>query len=235
MRADQRHFSDFGWLKSFWLFSFSNYHDPANVRFGPLCAYNDEILEPGSAFPEHSHRDMEIVTLVFRGELDIHHGPRDRVAVGAGGVHAITSGTGVSHFEANSGDSPAHFHQLWITPATENLEPEHHTGRFPPENRPGRLVPVASGHGAAGALPIRADATVHLAAMEAGQRLQYRIPAGRMVFVYLIRGSMTANGVRLLKNDQIRLEPEKEDSSLDFQAIAGADFLLADLGETEDS
>ena len=33
IKADERHFSDFGWLKTYWLFSFDNYYDPANLQF----------------------------------------------------------------------------------------------------------------------------------------------------------------------------------------------------------
>ena len=28
----KRHYNDFGWLKTYWLFSFSNYFDPDNIQ-----------------------------------------------------------------------------------------------------------------------------------------------------------------------------------------------------------
>ena len=34
--APQRHFQDFGWLKTHWLFSFDSYHDPQNMHWGKL-------------------------------------------------------------------------------------------------------------------------------------------------------------------------------------------------------
>lgn len=61
--ADKRHFSDFGWLQTYWLFSFSNYYDPKNIRFGALRVFNDDIVAPGTGFPTHPHEEMEIVTL----------------------------------------------------------------------------------------------------------------------------------------------------------------------------
>jgi hypothetical protein len=36
IRADERHFTDFDWLKTYWLFSFSEYYDQANIQFGAL-------------------------------------------------------------------------------------------------------------------------------------------------------------------------------------------------------
>ena len=62
IKADERHFSDFGWLKTYWLFSFDNYYDPANLQFGSLRVFNDDVVGPQSGFPTHPHREMEIVT-----------------------------------------------------------------------------------------------------------------------------------------------------------------------------
>jgi len=36
IRADDRHFTNFGWLQTYWLFSFSEYYDPENIQFGAL-------------------------------------------------------------------------------------------------------------------------------------------------------------------------------------------------------
>ena len=36
IRAAERHFTNFGWLQTYWLFSFSEYYDPANIQCGAL-------------------------------------------------------------------------------------------------------------------------------------------------------------------------------------------------------
>lgn len=69
VRARDRHFTDFGWLKTYWLFSFANYYDPHNIQFGALRVFNDDIVEPWSGFPTHPHEEMEIVTIVLDGEM----------------------------------------------------------------------------------------------------------------------------------------------------------------------
>ena len=59
--ASKRYISDFGWLRSYWLFSFDNYFDPENKQFGSIRVFNDDIVIAGKGFGMHSHRDMEIV------------------------------------------------------------------------------------------------------------------------------------------------------------------------------
>ena len=57
IEARQRHFSDFGWLKTYWLFSFSNYFDPHNIQFGALRVFNDDVVALGTGFPTHPHEE----------------------------------------------------------------------------------------------------------------------------------------------------------------------------------
>ena len=40
--AYARHFTGFDWIKAYWLFSFSEYYDPANIQLGALRAFNDD-------------------------------------------------------------------------------------------------------------------------------------------------------------------------------------------------
>ena len=44
IRADERLCTDFDWLKTYWLFSFSEYYDPANIQFGALRVFNDDVI-----------------------------------------------------------------------------------------------------------------------------------------------------------------------------------------------
>jgi redox-sensitive bicupin YhaK (pirin superfamily) len=53
IRAQERHFSDFEWLKTYWLFSFSDYYDPQNIQFGALRVLNDDIVEPGTGYCDY--------------------------------------------------------------------------------------------------------------------------------------------------------------------------------------
>ena len=51
IKAKDRHFNDFQWLQTYWLFSFSRYYDPNNIQFGALRVFNDDVVDPGTGFP----------------------------------------------------------------------------------------------------------------------------------------------------------------------------------------
>ena len=47
IEAERRHYSDFDWLKTHWLFSFAEYYDPDNIQFGAL-RFKAAISSPGN-------------------------------------------------------------------------------------------------------------------------------------------------------------------------------------------
>ena len=57
--SGERHHEQYGWLDTKWSFSFDSYYDPAQVSFGPLRVFNEDLIQPESGFPTHPHRDME--------------------------------------------------------------------------------------------------------------------------------------------------------------------------------
>jgi len=99
IKADNRHFSDFGWLKTYWLFSFSDYYDPKNIQFGALRVFNDDVVDPGKGFPTHPHEEMEIVTIVLDGEITRQDSMGNKVVMKPGDVQRMSAGTGLTHSE----------------------------------------------------------------------------------------------------------------------------------------
>ncbi|MDO8947250.1 MAG: pirin family protein [Desulfocapsaceae bacterium] len=84
IKAEKRHSSDFGWLKTYWLFSFSSYFDPYNIQFGSLRVFNDDIVLPGTGFPTHPHKEKEIVTIVLDGEMTHEDSMGNKAVIKAG-------------------------------------------------------------------------------------------------------------------------------------------------------
>lgn len=116
IRAPERHYNDHGWLKTFWLFSFSDYYDPENINFGSLRVFNDDVVEAGGGFPTHPHSEMEIVSIVLDGQLTHADSMGNKGVIRPCEVQRMSAGTGLTHSEFNDGDTPTHFYQIWLHP-----------------------------------------------------------------------------------------------------------------------
>jgi hypothetical protein len=210
IEAHRRHFSDFGWLKTYWLFSFDNYYDPANLEFGSLRVFNDDVVQPGAGFPTHSHREMEIVTVVLSGELTHEDSTGSKGVIRSGDVQRMSAGTGISHSEHNRGDRPLHFYQIWIRPDVAGLAPGYEQVNFTSRILSNRLVPVASGQQHPDAVRIHSDSTVYLGEFGQGAEFDFTVNESRGVFVYLTEGGLAINGKALERNDQARISSAEE-------------------------
>jgi redox-sensitive bicupin YhaK (pirin superfamily) len=224
--ADQRHFSDFGWLKTYWLFSFSDYYDPENIQFGALRVFNDDIVDPGTGFPTHPHQEMEIVTVVLDGEMTHADSMGNKTVIRPGDVQRMSAGTGLTHSEFNLAEKPVHFYQIWIFPDTEGLEPTYDQRHFEPEAWKNRLLPAASGQDKDGAVTFHTDATIYRADLDKGRTIDFETTDTRRIFVYVTDGRLEVNGQTLNAKDQARIDLE---SAVNLQAVAVSSLVLIDV------
>jgi redox-sensitive bicupin YhaK (pirin superfamily) len=226
INGDQRHFNDFGWLKTYWLFSFSDYHDPENIQFGALRVFNDDVVAPNTGFSTHPHREMEIITIVLDGELTHEDSMGNKTVIRTNEVQCMSAGTGITHSEFNRSDKPLHLYQIWIFPRERGLEPSYDQKSYVPSSWENVLCPLASGQDISGAVKIHADATIYRANLEKGRSLHFNASHGRGVFIYLKNGSLTINNQQLEESGQARIE---FDGSLDIEAHDHSDFILIDV------
>ena len=97
-------------------FSFGLHYDPDNLAFGALVAHNDENLPPGTGYPDHPHRDVEIVTVVLEGALrHTDSEGRTRVLV-PGEISRTSAGAGIVHAEVTEPGVATRFVQTWLRP-----------------------------------------------------------------------------------------------------------------------
>ena len=226
IKADDRHFSDFGWLKTYWLFSFSTYYDPENISFGALRVFNDDVVEPGTGFPTHPHEEMEIITIVLQGEMTHEDSMGNQTVIKAGDVQRMSAGTGLTHSEFNLADKPVHFYQIWIFPDTKGLRPTYDQRTFSPETFRNRLVPVASGQGIPETVTFHTEATIYRSELDSGVTVEHKSCALRRVFVYLTEGEIEINGKEIKEKEQARID-EVDDVLIKAQRESG--FILIDV------
>lgn len=226
-KSSSRGHAHHGWLESWHSFSFADYYDPANIRFGSLRVINEDIVQPGTGFDTHGHRDMEIFTYVLSGTL--HH--RDSMGQGGdiryGDIQVMSAGTGVQHSEVNpSPDEAVHLLQIWIMPARQGLTPGYQQKSFPLEDKQGRWCLLVSPDAAQGSLIIHQDARVFTARLDGAQELDYDLAKGRRAYLHVARGSLHANGHALSAGDALTYVDE---GRVALGGARDAEVLLFDL------
>ncbi|MBF0524847.1 MAG: pirin family protein [Deltaproteobacteria bacterium] len=226
IKKEDRHFSDFGWLKTYWLFSFANYFDPNNIQFGALRVFNDDVVAPGTGFPTHPHQEMEIVTIVLQGEMTHEDSMGNKAVIQANDVQRMSAGTGLTHSEFNLADNLVHFCQIWIFPDKSGLQPTYDQRTYAPMSWKNKLFPVASGQGIPDTVTFHTDATIYRADLDQDQKLSFEATRGRRIFVYLTKGKLSINGRQVDQGGQARIDTEEP---LNFEANKDADFILIDV------
>jgi quercetin 2,3-dioxygenase len=226
-KAGERGYAQHGWLESWHSFSFADYHDPAHVRFASLRVINEDIVQPGTGFGTHGHRDMEILTYVLSGALRHRDSTGSSGDIRYGEVQMMSAGTGVQHSEVNpSPDEAVHLLQIWIIPDRQNLTPGYQQKNFPLEDKLARWCLLASPDAVQGSLLIHQDAHVFAARLNNAETLNYPLAAGHKAYLHVARGSLQANGYALVAGDALMYEDEP---AVALSAARDAEVLLFDL------
>jgi quercetin 2,3-dioxygenase len=215
-RAEDRFATRISWLDSKHSFSFGPHYDPHNTHHGLLLVNNDDIVEPGTGFETHPHRDMEIVTWVVRGSL-VHQDSTGHTGVIYPGLaQRMSAGTGILHSEKNDswrlqgqgdGGEPVHFVQMWVVPDESGRTPGYEQLEIDDAALRGVLTPVASGlpaHDGASAIRIgNHDAALYAARLDPGDAIT--LPDAPYLHLFVAAGSVTLEGAGSLKEgDAVR-------------------------------
>ncbi|MES1172273.1 MAG: pirin family protein [Bacteroidota bacterium] len=201
-QATQRGRTRIDWLDSRHTFSFGDYHDPAAMGFRVLRVLNDDRVAAGGGFPNHGHRDMEIISYVLAGALAHEDSLGTGSVIKPGDVQRMSAGTGVRHSEFNASPSePVHFLQIWILPERAGLPAGYEQKTFADAEKRDRFRVVASPDGRDGSLTIRQDATMSVALVAAGGRAVHALAPGRHAYLHVARGAVTVAGQRLNEGD----------------------------------
>lgn len=226
-RSQQRGWADHGWLKSFHSFSFADWYEPRRMGFGNLRVINEDRIAPGTGFGTHGHRDMEIVSYVLSGELAHKDSMGNGEVIRPGDVQRMTAGTGVRHSEFNHAEGKeTHFLQIWILPEQGGLAPGYEQKHFPEADKRGRLRLVGSPDGREGSITLHADASLYAGLFDGEERAELALPAGRLAYVHVVRGSVTANGQALKAGDALQL---RDEAKLVIEQGKDAEVLVFDL------
>lgn len=227
-RAGTRGFGNHEWLKTHHTFCFADYYDPERIHFGALRVLNDDEVAPGMGFPEHSHDNMEIISIPLEGDLEHKDSMGNTAVIRHGDVQVMSAGTGIRHSEYNhSKDAPVKFLQIWVFPREECVQPRYGQMTHNVDERKNRFQQIVSPDSVGGGLWIHQDAWFNLAKMDKDITLDYKLKREHDgVYIFVLEGEVIAEGVELKRRDGMGIWETRE---ISITATAGAEILLMEV------
>lgn len=211
-------------------FSYGEYHDPLNTRFGVMEALNDFLVGSASGFDTHPHEEIEIISYCVDGELSHRDSLGNAETLRRGDVGYQCAGSGLVHAELNSSpDEQLRFVQVLILPNTPGLTPGYAYRRFAPRDRRNKWLNVASGRPKEGIVQIRQDADVFVSEVDGGRRLYFAVARGRQAYLVCLEGSVAISGLELGQGSSAKAVGDIE---LSIDAQVNAHLLLVEMAES---
>jgi redox-sensitive bicupin YhaK (pirin superfamily) len=229
-KSTDRGYANHGWLESRHSFSFAKYYDAKHMGFGPLLVINEDWVVGGKGFGTHGHQNMEIITYVLDGALEHKDSMGNTSVLRSGDVQRMTAGTGVQHSEFNhSSTELLHLLQIWIKPDVQEIEPGYEEKYFDRASKTNQLRLIASPNGRDESLTIHQDALVFAGVLHQSNPINYSIERNRIVYLHVVSGAISVNGVRLSAGDASKVI-DVDTLSIDAVTDAkGVEVLLFDM------
>jgi redox-sensitive bicupin YhaK (pirin superfamily) len=200
---------DAGWLQAKHHFAIGPYGNPAHKAVGNLIVLNDDEIAPHTGFGLHHHENVEIVSYLREGTVTHRDDQGNIGKTHAGDVQVMSAGTGIRHSEENEEDVPIRLFQIWLKPSAAGGIPRWGNKPFPKADRASAFVPLASGRNAEGALPIRTDAEVYGALLQAGARASFSFRKGDAGYLVPATGEVEVGMVQVGAREGLVIENEK--------------------------
>jgi len=225
--SESRGKAEHGWLKSRFSFSFAGYYDPGRVHFGLLRVLNDDIIAAGTGFGMHPHDNMEIVSIVLKGDLLHGDNTGNESSLKAGEVQIMSAGTGIVHSEHASDAGEVHLLQIWVFPKERNIKPRYDQKVFDEKDKDGKFQTVVSPDEADHALWINQDAWFSIGNFNEAKEVNYTLhKSGNGIFAFVIAGGMDIAGESLGNRDAIGIW---DADTLQMNIQARAEVLLIEV------
>lgn len=226
-RGDDRGTTQLPWLHSRHSFSFGRYIDRGRINFRALRVLNDDIIAPGGGFGEHGHDNMEIISWMLGGGIAHADSTGTRGVIRPGDVQVMSAGRGIRHSEINASKTdPAHLIQIWIEPAQRDLPPGYQQRAFPLDGRRNRWQAVASPDERNGSLRVHQDASLRIADLDGGAKIEVNVEPGRHAYLHLALGRARIDKMELTAGDALTTEGPMR---FEIEGIERSQALLFDL------
>jgi redox-sensitive bicupin YhaK (pirin superfamily) len=196
------------------------------MSYRNLRVINEDLVQGGQGFGEHSHRNFEIISYVIAGELKHEDNMGHTAVMKTGEVQRISAGSGISHSEFNNSATEAvHFLQIWMVPSRLGVTPDYAQRSFA-DAPTGQLTLACSGDGRNNSLVINQDVDLFIGKLVAGESILRALAPQRHGWIQLISGDLDVNGTSIVAGDGLAIEDEK---TLRLATTGGVHFIMFDL------
>ena len=226
--ADSRGDANHGWLKSRHTFSFANYHNPERVGFGALRVINDDFVIGGQGFGKHSHRNMEIISILLSGKLAHGDSIGNEGVIETGEIQVMSAGTGITHSEMNGDDAEAvRFLQIWVIPNKMDVAPRYQQVHMGDIMRPNEFSQVLSPYSDDAGVWIHQDAWFSMGDFDEGISQTYQLNnPNNGVYVFVLSGEVVIDGNTLVSRDGLGIW---DTASFDIDVKEAAKVLVMEV------
>jgi len=170
---------------------------------------------------------MEIISYVLSGNLAHQDSMGNVKGIPPGDVQRMSAGSGVRHSEFNHAQGQqTHFLQIWIEPNVRGIEPSYEQKTVPEAAKRGQLALVAAPDAGEHTVKIHADARLYAGLFDGTEQATLALDVQRKAYVFVVRGSLRANGQALNAGDAALLAAE---SALTLDQAQDAEVLVFDL------
>lgn len=143
----------------------------------------------------------------------------------------MSAGTGVTHSEFNhERERVTHFLQIWIIPKFSGLKPGYEQKAFGDAEKRGRLRLIGSPDGTDGSVTIHQDVRLYAGLFDGEESATLALAPGRLGYLHVVRGTVTANGRALEAGDALRY---RDEAQVTIESGKDAEVLVFDLPPME--
>ena len=226
--ASSRGGSHHGWLKSKHTFSFADYYDPKRVGFGALRVINDDHVEGGMGFGDHSHANMEIISILLSGKLSHGDSMGNYGTIKSCEIQVMSAGTGVTHSEMNGDDeAPVKFLQIWVVPNNMDVTPRYQQVNLVELLQRNKFNQVLSPNPEDAGVWIHQNAWFSVGEFDQGVTTTYSLQSPlNGAYVFVISGSVVINGHTLEPRDGLGITDTKH---FTMDVLQDAQVLVMDV------
>ena len=209
--ANKRKRVDKRWMHMNKSFDYFDYDFIDDMGFGLLRVLDDFELDHLSGTPVHPHKDMEILTILLKGQIFHQDSLGNSGLLKAGDYQLMSAGKGLKHAETN----PSQFEkaqglQIWISSKNEQGTSYYQQRGGKSINLNNRFTIIAS-HTKNKGMYLEQEAQILRGQFDSNKSLNYKLKYPENgLYVFLIEGEITVLGKVLKNGDGLGISTKKE-------------------------